>query len=130
MTPKTKLAIRRVAIRWTRKLLDFLYESLDGRLHAEEVRLRDAIEIKRANVSRQGQLGANGVPVHLPVEPASPARAQGHSLPGGVQGYDEFLHDRVQRRASLGGEPQRAAQTKTRRRACTATAFDLRFSSQ
>jgi len=66
MSPQTKLAMRRVAIRWARKLLDFLYESLDGRLHAQEVRLRedaatqnDLCARKSAGPSVAGKLTAN-----------------------------------------------------------------------
>jgi hypothetical protein len=40
MKPETKLAIRRFAVRWMRKLLDVL----DDRLHAAEVRLREDLE--------------------------------------------------------------------------------------
>ena len=116
MKAETKLAVRRVAIRWARKLLDFLYESLDGRLHAEEVRLRDDIELAR-------------LPVRVPLEPACAPEPKRNAVPGPVPRYDEFLHDRVRGRASFGGEPQRPAQNKTRRVRCTSATFDLRFSN-
>jgi len=59
--PETKIKIRRVALRWLRKLLDLA----DDRLHAAEVRFRDE--------------QADRVPVHLEVESTGAARSQRRS---------------------------------------------------
>jgi hypothetical protein len=112
MKPETKLAIRRVAIRWARKLLDFL----DERLHAEEMRLRDELELAR-------------LPIRVPLEPARAARPERATVSCPYPfPSDELLRNRIRGRIPSGGQPERAE--KAQRRGCTAAAFDLRFSSQ
>jgi len=58
MTPERKIKIRRVALRWLRKLVDLA----DDRLHAAEVRFRDE--------------QANRIPVPLEVGPTRHARSK------------------------------------------------------
>jgi hypothetical protein len=115
MKAQTKLALRRFGLRCVRKLLDFL----DDRLHAAEVRFREQLELERAN----------GLPVHLPVEPSGPARTERSAVPSfDPFPQDELLRHRVRGRLSLNRQPQRAA--KTSRRGISAAAFDLRFSQR
>jgi hypothetical protein len=112
MSPQTKLALRRVAIRWARKLLDFL----DDRLHAEEVRLRedaatrnDLCARKSAGPSVAGKLTAN------------PERRA--AFPGRAQ--TETFTEWEARRSGVAVISKKEAR---RRQRPTASVFDLRFS--
>ena len=108
MTAETKIRIRRLALRWLRKLMDLA----DDRLHAAEVRFRDE--------------QADRVPIPLEVESPRTAGTEGEALPHfDPFPQDELLRHRVRGRASRRGEPQR--REKTPRRRMTAAEFDLRY---
>jgi hypothetical protein len=127
MKPETKIAIWR----WTIRKLRLLFDLLDDRLHAAEVRLRDELS----------------VPVQMEPSRTSGAQRETVSRVGSVE-TDELLRDRVRGRLSSGDQPQRAAKAETfiawearrsgvapvskkssRRRGMPARAFDLRFTS-
>jgi hypothetical protein len=114
MKPGTKLALRRFAIRWARKLLDFLYESLDGRLHAEEVSLREHLE----------QLGScSRSSAQAPAQRADRARVL--RAPAPIVHAETFMQWEA-RKSGVAVVSKKEA----RRQRTSAAGFDLRFSSQ
>jgi hypothetical protein len=96
--------LRRLALRMLRKLVDLA----DDRLHAAEVRFRDA-----------------RVSVCVPVEPARIARAKKPTVSCPYPfPADELMRHRIRGRIPRDREQERTA---PRRRRCTAAEFDLRF---
>lgn len=90
MKVQTKLALRRFALRWLRKLVDVA----DDRLHAAEVRLRGELSLR------------------VPVESSGITRAEGAALQdSGAVKDDEFSIDRVSGRIPRSGEPERSGET-------------------
>lgn len=107
MTPATKLAIRRWAIRTLRKLI----WRADEWIHAQEMKLREV---------------SHDLSVSVPVEPARAAGKEGQAVPHfDPFPQNEFLRGGIRGRHARRGEPQRGTQKKTRR--VTAAEFDLRF---
>lgn len=110
MKPKTKLAIRRFAIRWMRKLLDVL----DERLHDAEVRLREECAAARALVTPTRDRGDT-------VEVFGVGRVP-------PQRRIETFQQWEARRSGIAPVAKKpACAGRSRRRGLSAAEFDLRF---
>jgi hypothetical protein len=107
MKSETKLAIRRWAIRKLRLLFDFL----DDRLHAVEVRMRDELSVQHS-------------PAAIAVAP--PARAKTARQVEQPATAGETFEQWEMRRSGVSPVSKKSA----RRRGMPARAFDLRFSTR
>jgi hypothetical protein len=105
MKSVTKLAIRRWAIRKLRLLFDFL----DDRLHAAELRMRDELSVQHSPAAAFHGL---------------PARAK--ALPRTSCAAGETFEQWEMRRSGVSPVSKKSA----RRRGMPARAFDLRFSTR
>src|SRR5271154_6553092 len=85
MSPATKLALRRFALRWLRKLVDVA----DDRLHTAEVKLRGELSLR------------------VPVESPRVAGPERPALPNSSEiADDEFRGDRIRGRISGDRKPE------------------------
>jgi hypothetical protein len=104
MKPETKLAIRRFAVRWMRKLLDVL----DDRLHAAEVRLREDLERAAPGRVATPIAKVGSTPTARSKPGLGLVVSDGCKTPGKTKTLNYLLQ-------------------RTRRRGMTAAEFDLRF---
>jgi len=121
MKAETKLALRRWALRQAR----YLFDAIEERLHAAEVRLRE--ELAKARGAR-----AMGSIPELPCNSQRPASlaSQGCPSPNRITDHESRVTESFAqweaRRSGFASLPQKPA----RRRGMPARAFDLRFSTR
>ena len=113
MKPETKLAVRWWTIRKRRLLFDFL----DDRLHAAEVRLRDELAGQRAG--HAGETRSQG-------ESRGSLPEKSADVPAVRLAHRETFTEWEARRSGVAPVSKKAA----RRRGMPAHAFDLRFSTR
>ena len=111
MKPATKIAIRRITLRWLRKLVDLA----DDRLHTAEVTLREEISGRAGDMPGSTATARKRPIVTDETEQEKPA-----------QGVESFL----QWEARRSGVTVVSKKTARRQRRVTAAVFDLRQSSQ
>lgn len=135
---RIKLALRRLALRWMRKLVDVA----DDRLHAAEVRLREELQALRAvsaphdttepltrpeSLVRQGQ---RAKPQELPASAVATRRIpeQERQMPAVAVGdRPAFAQTFSQWEARRSGVEPITKKASRRRRGLTAAAFDRKF---
>jgi hypothetical protein len=113
MKPETKVSIRRFALRWLRKLFD----ALEERLHAEEVKLRK--ELSNGTLDyRADAVGVSDL-------------AANHPLPRQERQKETFLEWEARKSGIITDGCKTRGKSKTLRlKHVTASAFDCRFSSR
>jgi hypothetical protein len=116
MNPKVKLFLRRLTLRWLRKLVDLA----DDRLHAAEVRLRAALANRNPVVDAPH--GINGSATTEPL--ASRGDAQEAAAPVHRRQSESFQQWEARR---SGVAPVSKKEARKRRERAGAAAFDLRF---
>jgi hypothetical protein len=105
MKPETKLAIRR----WTIRKLRLLFDFLDDRLHAAEVRMRDELSVQHSPAA---------IAVAPPARAKAARRVEQPATAG--EGFEQW----EARRSGVAPISKKSA----RRRGIPARAFDLKFS--
>ena len=109
MKPETKLALRRFAIRWLRKLVDVA----DDRLHTAEVKLREDI--------------SNGTLDHRADAVGVSDISDRSALPRQARQKENFLEWEARR---SGVAPVSKKVARKRRERMTAAAFDLKYAAR